>query len=111
MSDIPNWWEAVLLALAAWRVFQLVAFDTILERPRRWLFRVSQDWDGKSPITDKSYRETLALFVQCPYCAGFWIAVAWWVAWLIFPTETVFIAVPWALSAGVIAADRVLSSE
>ncbi len=109
--NIPNWYEVALLALAAWRVFQLLAFDTIMEGARRRLFRVPKDWDGTSPITTKSYRETLALFVQCPYCAGFWIALAWWVAWLICPYETVLVAVPLALSAGVIAADRVLSSE
>jgi hypothetical protein len=108
---VPDWYSVILLSLAAWRVFQLLAWDTILEGPRRWLFRISSDWDGESPITDRSYRETLALFVQCPYCAGFWIAVAWWVAWYFFPTETVFVAVPWALSAGVIGADKLLSSE
>ena len=95
--EVPNWYEGVLLALAAWRTFQLLAEDDILETPRRYVTaRLSDYWQD---------------FLTCPYCAGFWIAVAWWVAWLIFPTETVFIAVPWALSAGVIAADRVLSSE
>lgn len=109
--NVPDWYELVLLALAAWRVFQLLAYDDITEGLRRRIMRVPKDWDGKSPITNKSYRETLALFLQCPYCAGFWIAVVWWVAWLIFPTETVFVAVPWALSAGVIGASKLLSMD
>lgn len=109
--NVPDWWEAALLALAAWRVFQLLAFDTILEGPRRWALRIPSDWDGESPLTERSYRETWALFLQCPYCAGFWVALAWWVAWLIFPYETLVVAVPWVLSAGVIGTAKVLSSE
>lgn len=109
--DVPSWYELTLLALAAWRVFQLLAYDDIAEGLRRYVTRVPKSWDGESPITAKSYRETFALFIQCPYCAGFWIALVWWVAWLIFPTETLFVAVPLALSAGLIAAARILSSD
>ena len=109
--SIPNWYPAVLLALAAWRVFQLLAFDDILEGPRRYIFRIPKDWDGESPLTGKSYRETFAMFVQCPYCAGFWIALGWWVAFELWPHWTVIIAVPFALSAGVIAVAKILSSE
>lgn len=93
--NVPDWWEAILLALAAWRCFQLLAEDDILERPRAWAVkRLSDKWQD---------------FITCPYCAGFWIAVAWWVAWLIWPYETTVVAVPWALSAGVIGASKVLS--
>lgn len=95
--NVPDWWEVTLLALAAWRVFQLIAEDEILNRPRRYVTdRVSAKWE---------------LFIECPYCAGFWIAVLWWVAWLIFPYETLVVAVPWALSAGVIAAAKVLTPD
>lgn len=95
--SIPDWWEATLLALAAWRVFQLLSADDLLETPRRYVTaRLSDYWED---------------FITCPYCAGFWIAVVWWVAWLIWPHGTLVVAVPWALSAGVIAASKVLSSE
>ena len=94
--NVPDWWEAVILALAAWRTFQLLAEDDILDRPRRYVTgKLDAKWE---------------LFIECPYCLGFWIAVAWWVAWIIFPYETLVVAVPWALSAGVIAASKVLSS-
>lgn len=109
--NIPNWYEVALLAFAAWRVFQLLAFDSITEGLRRYVTNAPADWDGTSPITKKSYRDTLALFIQCPYCAGFWIALAWWVAWLVCPYETVLVAVPLAISAGVIGADKLLSSD
>lgn len=95
--SVPDWWEAVLLALAAWRTFQLLAEDDILETPRRYVTaRLSDYWQD---------------FLTCPYCAGFWIAVAWWAAWQIEGEWTLIVAVPWALSAGVVAAAKVLSSD
>lgn len=95
--NIPNWYELALLALAAWRVFQLLSDDEILERPRKWaLDRLSDYWDT---------------FLVCPYCAGFWIGVLWWLAWLVWPYETLVVAVPWAISAGVIGASKILSSD
>jgi hypothetical protein len=94
--NIPEPWEAILLSLAAWRVFQLISDDEILNGPRRYVTgKLSEKWE---------------LFLECAYCAGAWVAGAWWVAWLIFPYETLVFAVPWALSAGVIAASKVLSS-
>lgn len=95
--SVPEPWEAALLALAAWRTFQLIALDEILETPRDWLLqRLSEKWE---------------LFIACPYCAGFWIALAWWGAWQWQEHWALVVATPWALSAGVIAASKVLSSE
>ena len=109
--NVPNWYEAVLLALAAWRVFHLLAFDDILDRPRRYVTKLAPTWREEGDATGPDYREKLAAFLTCPFCFGWWVAIVWWAAWLIFPTETLFVAVPFVLSAGVIAANRVLSSE
>ena len=95
--SVPNWWQFALLALAAWRIFELIAEDEILNRPRRY---VTAKLPGK-----------LEDFITCPFCAGFWIAVAWWVAWQIWPHGTLVVAVPFALSAGVVAAAKVLTPE
>lgn len=102
MSNIPSWWEFLLLALAAYRVFRLIAEDTILDGPRRRLVRIGdwQEGDDEEDLPDE-YREKWAAFITCPYCAGFWIAIVWWIAWLIWPHATVLVAVPWAISAAV----------
>jgi hypothetical protein len=85
----------VLLSLAAWRVFQLLAEDDLLEPPRRYVTsRVSDYWQD---------------FLSCAYCLGAWCALAWWLAWEIWPHGTLVVATPWALSAGVIGASKVLS--
>jgi len=95
--SIPNWYEAALLALAAWRTFQLLADDEILDIPRRYVTgRMSEYWKD---------------FLLCPYCFGFWIAIAWWAAWQLWEHGTLVVAVPFALSAGVIGAAKILSSE
>ena len=99
MSNIPSWWEFTLLSLAAYRIYRLIAEDTILDRPRRKLVRLADDWQQEGDDPGPHYRSELGLFITCPYCAGFWIAVAWWLAWLIWPHATTLIAVPWAISA------------
>ncbi len=66
-----------------------------------------QDGDA----TGEDYREGLASFITCPFCMGWWIALGWWGLWLAFPTETVGIAFGFAISAGVIGAQRLLSAE
>lgn len=88
MLDIPSWWEAVLLTLAVYRVWRLLAADTILDGPRDRLVKAADD----------AYREELDIFLHCPWCLGFWVSVVGWVAWLVFPTETIWVSVPLAIS-------------
>ena len=109
--SVPNWWSATLLALAAWRIFHLLAFDTIFDSPRRKLLRLNKTWKQEGDATGENYREAWGLFITCPYCAGFWIALAWWGAWQIWPHGTLVAATPFVINAGVIAAQRLLSDE
>jgi hypothetical protein len=77
----PDWWEFVLLSLAAFRVFRLLAEDDILDRPRNWALGLPKNWEQGKPIP-KRYRENLAFFIRCPWCAGFWISLLVYVAWI-----------------------------
>ncbi len=95
--SVPDWWEAVLLALAAWRVFQLISEDEILDRPRRYVTgKISPYWED---------------FITCPYCAGFWITFLWWGAWQIWDHGTLVLASLFAIHAGMIGAYKILASE
>lgn len=82
---VPAGWPFLLLALAAWRTFRLLAEDTILDRPRACLLRRAK---GKGE-----------LFIVCPFCLGFWISVGWWLAWVAWPHWALVIATSFALSA------------
>ena len=80
---IPSWYALILLTLAAYRTWRLLAEDTILDRPRSRLIR----------------REGVSEFVSCPWCLGFWLAVVWWAAWWAWPHGVLVAAAPFAVSA------------
>jgi len=92
-------WAFVLIAVASYRVWRLLAEDTILDRPRRWALRLGS-WREGQPAPE-GYRAKVGEFVACPWCMGFWIALAWWGAWQLWPEGAVVPAVPFALSAAV----------
>ncbi len=108
---IPDWWEAVILSAAAWRMWYLVALEASLDRPRRYVTRLGKQWQKDGDPTPKEYRLALAQFIECPYCLGAWVALGWWGAWLIWPLETLYAGTPFLLSAGVIGAHRILSGS
>lgn len=84
---VPDWWAFLLLALAAYRVWRLLAHDTILDPVRRRLLTPDDE-------TGKRWE-----FISCPYCLGAWVTAAWWLAWLIWPHGSLVVAAPFALSA------------
>jgi hypothetical protein len=114
---VPNWYALALLAAAAWRVWHLLAHDSILDWPRRRVLRLDPDWrsdakpgqPGYDPGND--YRLKWALFLTCFYCAGFWIGAAWWAAFEITQHWTLVAAVPFAISALVVAAGKTLTQD
>ena len=108
---VPDWYALILLALAAWRTFQLIALDDILDRPRRYVTRLGREWEKEGDRLPLGYRFRLGEFITCPYCAGFWISLVWWGLWLAFGDWTLVAATPWVLSAGVIAGHKLLASE
>ena len=107
--SIPNWYETLLLGLAAYRVWRLLAEDVILDRPRAWLVGLS-DWTA-GQRTPASYREGLAEFLTCPWCAGAWISIGWWLLWQWQPHFALVVSVPFAISVVVGALASVLSDD
>ena len=95
----PDWWQFLILALAVFRVYRLIAEDTILERPRRWALRLDANWKKEGDYTGERYRSEWALFITCPWCLGFWLSLLAWAAYLISPKWAVGLAVPLAISA------------
>jgi hypothetical protein len=92
--SLPDWWQAVLLGLAAWRAWHLLALDDITDRPRRY---VTNERDG------------LLDFIECPYCLGFWVALLWVAAFAVWDTGTLWLALPFAVNAAVIGGNRLLA--
>ena len=94
--SVPSLWAFVLLALASYRTWKLLADDEILDRPRRWALCL-EDWEEGKPVPEH-YRLGWGAWLACPWCAGFWIALGWWAAWLAWD-DVLALAVPFALSA------------
>lgn len=61
-----SWLAFLLLSLAAWRSWALLARDLILDRIR----------DRVAPLSTQR-RDWL----ECPYCSGFWTAGGWVTFW------------------------------
>lgn len=82
--QIPTWYGTILLALAAWRTFLLLAEDKVLDRPR----------DRVAPAGSKRTE-----FIACAACFGAWVALGWWLAWIWQPHWTLVVAAVFAVSA------------
>lgn len=85
---VPSAYVAALLSLAVSRVVLLITQDVILDGPRDRL----TEW---ALVRDHDH---LAYLITCPWCVGWWVALATWTAWLAAPGATTFIAVPLAVS-------------
>jgi hypothetical protein len=78
---IPEPYIFILLVLVAYRAWHLIAEDTVLERPRRWLVRLPKTWNEGDALP-RGYRNELALFINCPWCAGAWVSLVTYVVYL-----------------------------
>jgi hypothetical protein len=97
---IPDPWEAIILAAAAYRLWRLFSVDEITDPIRRRLLRLG-DWREEGDPVPEGYREKWAIFLECPWCAGFHVSLGVWLLWVWLPTEVLFVCIPFALSAAV----------
>lgn len=114
----PNWYTLVLLSLGAFRVVRFIGWDDLTARARAWVTIPDRDYDGWIGLQHEAeqaglgwdeflhqcgyaaptgFRWWLARLIRCPWCAGAYISVAVWAAWLVWPTGTVEVMVPLAI--------------
>ena len=105
---IPDWYALLLVGVAAWRTFQLLAYDDILDRPRRWALRMGDEWRKQGDPVPDDYRLKPGLFLVCPYCCGLWLSLGIYLLWIWFPTEILAVSTVCALNAAVIGLDKIL---
>lgn len=87
--------------LAAYRIWRLLAEDSILDRPRRRLLRLGKDWKSDGDPVPSGYREGWAIFLTCPWCLGFWLSIGIYLLWVWFPGEVLIASTVLAVSTGV----------
>lgn len=103
---IPAALVCVVLTLGAFRLARLVGWDDLppVEKLRAKLIgevAYYNDVERKGAPIYRYRRPALAKFVHCPWCQGFWVSLLVYLAWLAWPTGTVYALAPFALSAAV----------
>lgn len=93
--------------LATWRLSSLIVREDgpfYLFRKFRELFGIVHDDQGPIQWPDRFMPSLLT----CVWCTSLWVAVGWVVLGIFFQSTTIYIASPFALSAGAILLDKVL---
>ena len=87
----------LVFALATWRISSLLVEEEgpfcILDRLR---IAVGIAWDENSDVYGKN---VVAEIFLCVWCMSMWVGVALTIAYVLAPTETFYIMLPFALSA------------
>ena len=110
---IPSPWVAVILVLGTMRILREVSYGDFppVERLRNWVMGAHVVRSGsqnalngltsEQPTTGVSYRRpTLAKFIQCVWCSGFWISTAVYLGLVFEPRYIIYGLAPFALSSG-----------
>lgn len=111
---IPHPWTALVLVAGAYRIVRLIGWDDfpLAVRARAWLVGAELHKAGStnsrlgltSEHTENVWvfkRPLLEHFLGCPFCQGFWVSCAVYVAWLDQPRWTLYGLAPFALSGAV----------
>ncbi len=109
---IPTWWVALVLGLGAYRVCRLLGWDDFppIARARGWVTGEHVVTNGSTNtrmgltsepvVASYRYRRPyLAALLHCAFCLGFWVSLATYVAWRLWPVGSVTVMAPFALSA------------
>lgn len=109
---IPHPLPLLVLALAGYRLMRLAGWDTfpLAVKTRDWLTGAQEFRSGTTnamlgqtadqpEIEIRHKRPALAHFIACPFCLGFWLNLAVYLAWIFEPRWTLYAAAPLALSA------------
>jgi len=94
VTDLPLWFEFVILSLASFRLWRIIGADVVFDRLRDRLTRRDRFEEDET-----LYRRAFDEWLHCAWCLGFWVAVAVFLAWLIWPVPTLWACLPFALSA------------
>jgi hypothetical protein len=94
----PSPWQFLVVALAVFRLWRLLAQDDL-----PWLVRLRNAAVGARETAGVwTFRHpTVAHWLQCPWCLGAWLTVGWTVFWWLDGRLALYVALPFALSATV----------
>ena len=99
----------IVIGLAAWRISSLFAVEdgpaNIFAKFRSF---VGVRYDELSqPVGTNIIAEAFV----CVWCLSVWVCIIAFISWLIAPTVTLYISIPFALSTAVIVVDTYMNKE
>jgi hypothetical protein len=98
-----SWLDLTMLALAAYRLGRLIAYDVVMEPFRRPFARTVPDGTGAGESVEArgtGARRAIGQLISCPICAGTWIAAFMVYGLYAFPGPArVFLAIMAAIGA------------
>lgn len=86
----------VVLSLAVYRVARFVGWDSITQRFRERFTGWSDDQKRNGWPHN---RRKIAEMIHCPFCFSLHVSVLAYVAWVIYPEQTMWVATPLAIAA------------
>lgn len=103
-------WNLLILALGIYSITRLISKDSIIDRQREWFYNKFphegfttriRPTRGQFIVTGDHFYVTvghkLGEVVHCPWCMGFWVSGAAFLAFWAWPVTTIFLLVPMAL--------------
>ena len=104
---LPSVWQMIILALAVFRLADIISNETIT-RPLRAPFIRYREKHHKQVEVPKSkgFEGAMGSLVYCPSCTGTWVAMALVYCNVFWPHITIIVAIIFALSG----LERVLTS-
>ncbi len=110
--------QFLILALAAWRIAYAISDDSqsgpflILDRIR---YKIGTRYDDSFPprrsvLAKPAWKRELASANECMYCISIWYGIAATLLWVVVPADyrdiLFYLALPFAISAGIILAHK-----
>lgn len=108
-------WPLLIVALGIYSITRLISIDSIIDRQRDWFYlrfpregqtiKIGSPFPGRGRcqfiVTGDQYYVTvghkLGELVSCPWCMGFWVSLAVFGAFILWPVGTTFFLVPMGL--------------
>lgn len=112
VRGVPDPYEAALILAAGWRVWHLLAIDAILDPVRDRLFYPHEKGKSAGLIVEGEYERwpRIVTWLECPYCAGFWVTALVWATWAATPWALV-VWTPFALHTGMVTVEKYVGFE
>lgn len=105
---------AIIIALGIFSITRLITTDSIFDRPRDWLMErfppdgyrtrrrptakgVKYVWQPGNNFYDITKGHWFGELIQCPWCAGFWVAVPATLFLLWLPVTGILLLLPHAI--------------